>query len=131
MTAHGLIKPASYAAVVGLCAVVVGATFQLFVLTQPALALLALVVGSVMWGIAAAALRISGLTLPAIALLVELAVAFEFKRTYVLDYVGGAPRSTEVFMESIFLSDLFLVAAVTGLGWLGWRWRRRRIIGVA
>jgi hypothetical protein len=89
--------------------------------------LVTLTLGSVVWGVAAAALRASALALPAIALVVELTIAFAFKRVYVLDYAGGPPRSLSVFLESLFLSDLFIVAILAGLGWVGWRWQMRGI----
>jgi hypothetical protein len=105
----------SYGTLAALCAVVVGAMFHFFIQGSGALALLALAVGSVVWGLAAGALRASGLALPAIAVIVELAVAFEFKRIYVLDYASGPPpRSMEVFTESIFISDLLIVAVLAG-----------------
>jgi hypothetical protein len=71
-----LAKVISYCIMAWLCAIVVGAMFQLLVLSTGPLALLVLVVGSVLWGVAAGALRVWGAALPAIALLVELAIAF-------------------------------------------------------
>jgi hypothetical protein len=34
-------------------------------------------------------------------------------------------------VESIFVSDVLVVAVLSGLGWVGWRWQRRRITRVA
>lgn len=116
----------SYGILAALCVVVVGGMFQLFVIGSAPLALLALTLGSVAWGAAAGALHVSRHALPAIALLVELAVAFEFRRVYVLDYAGGPPRSLSVFTESIFFSDLAIVAVLAGFGWVGWRWQGAR-----
>jgi hypothetical protein len=118
----------SYGTLVASCAMVVGAMFQLFLLGRAPAALVALTVGSFAWGIAAGALRTAALALPPIALIVEAAVAFEFKRIYVLDYAGGPPRTMSVFLESLFLSDLLIVAVMAGLGWAGWRWQKRRIV---
>ena len=85
---HALRQSICYGTLAALCAIVVGAVFQLFVAGSGSLALLALAVGSVVWGLVAGALGTSGLALPTIAVLVELTVAFEFKRIYVLDYAG-------------------------------------------
>jgi hypothetical protein len=121
-----LLHPLRYSAVVTLCAIVVAAVFQLFVMDSGSLALVVLALGSLAWGVASGALRARGLALPAIAFIVEWVVAFEFKRIYMLDYVAGpVQRSVGVFVESIFLSDLLIVAIVTGLGWLGWQFQRR------
>ena len=117
----------SYSVSVVLCAMVVGGMFGLFVLGSAFLALLALILGAVAWGSAARALRMPSLALPVIALAVELLVAFEFKRLYVLDYVGGPPRSLGVFTESLFISDLIIVGLLVGFGSLGWHWQRRRV----
>jgi hypothetical protein len=111
-----------YGALAALCTIIVRGMFELFLQGSPLLALLALAMGSIVWGLAARACGVSRLALPAIALVVELAVAFEFKRVYVLDYVGGAPRSWSVFADSIFLSDLFFVVVLAGLGYVGWAW---------
>ena len=127
----GIHASISYAAVVVLCAILVVGWHQLVLVSAP-LALLALPVGAVAWGIAAGAFRSSRLALPAIALIVELIVAFEFKRLYVLDFVGGPPPwSLGVFMHTIFISDFVIAAILTGFGWLGWRWQRRGITASA
>ena len=109
----------SRGAIAGLCAVVVGATLGLFA-SRPVLALAVLALGSIVWGIAARALELPRSALPVIAVAVVLAVAFEFKRVYVLDYARGVPRSLESFIDSVFLSDFVLAAAVAGAGWMGW-----------
>jgi hypothetical protein len=103
--------------------------FHLVRLGSVPAALLYLSLGSVAWGFAAGALRTRAVALLAIALVVELVVGFEFKRIYVIHYFAGpAPRTVEVFMESLFFSDFLIAAVVAGLGWLGWRWQGRRIM---
>ena len=126
-----LLRFASYGALVAMCALVVAGAFLLFHAGSSVGALLVLSFGAVVWGVAAGALRANAFALPAIALGSVLAIAYEYKRIYVLDYVGGPPaRSVSTFTESIFLSDFLIAAVVALLGWLGWRqhkaWDRRK-----
>jgi hypothetical protein len=89
MTARqGLARLSSYGSLVALCGIVVGAMNWLLIRGSASAALIALILGSFGWGLAAGKLGASPWALPAIALIVELAVAFEFKRIYVLDYFG-------------------------------------------
>jgi hypothetical protein len=123
---QGLARLSSYGSVVALCGIVVGAMNWLLIRGSASAALIALILGSFGWGLAAGKLGASPWALPVIALIVELAVAFEFKRVYVLDYFGGPPpRSVDVFSESIFVGDALVVAILAGLGWAGWRWQRK------
>jgi hypothetical protein len=102
--------------------------FGLFLLHLGYLAPVTLTAGAVAWGIAARALHIPGLALPAIASVVELVLAFEFKRAYVFDFVGGPPpRSFGLLLHSTSVGDLTIIALLAGLGFLGWRWQGRRI----
>src|SRR5262245_4280394 len=114
----------SYASAALLCAAVVGGMFGLFLLDLGYLAVVTLGAGAVAWGIGARMLRMPGLALPAIAGVVELVLAFEVKRVYVFDFVGGPPpRSFGLLLQSASVGDLTIVVLLASLGFLGWRWQ--------